>query len=68
MSGSIKLSKEERQEMIQDAKNVKRGKAFNFARVLSQKRNLDDYIDFLSVNMDSIPFIPSVRKTENFKL
>jgi len=68
MSGSIKLSEEERQEMIQDAKNVKRGKVFQSARVLSQKGSLDDYIDFLSENMDSIPLIPSKRLTKNFKL
>ena len=68
MSGSIKLSEEERQEMIQDAKNVKRGKVFHSARVLSQKGSLDDYIDFLSENMDSIPLIPSKRLTKNFKL
>jgi hypothetical protein len=68
MSGSIKLSEEERQEMIQDAKNGKRAKAFNFARILSQKGSLDDYIDFLSENMGSIPLIPSKRLTENFKL
>jgi hypothetical protein len=68
MSGSIKLSEEERQEMIQDAKNVMRGKVFHSARVLSQKGSLDDYIDFLSKNMDSIPLIPSKRLTKNFKL
>lgn len=68
MSGSIKLSEEEKQEMIQDAKNGKRGKVFHSSRVLSQKGNLDDYIDFLSENMDSIPFIPTKRKTEHFKL
>ena len=68
MSGSIKLSEEERQEMIQDAKNVKRGKVFHSAHVLSQKGSLDNYIDFLSENMDSIPFIPTKRKTEHFKL
>jgi len=68
MSGSIKLSEEERQEMIEDAKNVKRGKVFHSARVLSQKGSLDEYIDFLSENMDSIPFISTKRKTEHFKL
>ena len=68
MSGSIKLSEEERQEMIQDAKNLERGKVFHSARVLSQKGNLDNYIDFLSENMDSIPTIPVKRRTKNFKL
>ena len=68
MSGSIKLSEEERQEMIQDAKNVKSGKVFHSERILSQKGSLDDYIDFLSENMDSVPFVPTKRKTEHFKL
>jgi hypothetical protein len=47
--------------MIRDAKDVKRGKVFHSARVLSQKGSLDDYIDFLSENMDSIPLIPTKR-------
>ena len=68
MSGSIKLSEQEKQEMLLDAKNGNRAKAFHSARILSQKGSLDDYIDFLSENMDSIPLIPSKRLTENFKL
>jgi len=68
MSGSIKLSEEEKQEMVLDAKNGNRAKAFHSARILSQKGSLDDYIDFLSENMDSIPFVSTKRKTEHFKL
>jgi len=51
MSGSIKLSEEEKQEMVLDAKNGNRAKAFHSARILSQKGSLDDYIDFLSENI-----------------
>ena len=68
MSGSMKLSEEEKQEMVLDAKNGKRAKGFHSARILSQKGSLDDYIDFLSENMDSTPFISTKRKTEHFKL
>lgn len=68
MSGSMKLSEEEKQEMILDAKNGNRAKAFHSARILSQKGSLDDYIDFLSENMESIPFNSTIRKTEHFKL
>ena len=68
MSGSMKLSEEEIQEMVQDAKDGNRAKAFRSARRLSQKGSLDDYIDFLSENMGSIPFVPTKRKTEHFKL
>ena len=46
MSGSIKLSDDEKQEMIEDAKDLTRGKLFNAARLLSQRGGIDDYIDF----------------------
>ena len=68
MSGSIKLSDDEKQEMIEDAKDLNRGKLFNAARLLSQRGSLDDYIDFLSENMGLVPFTPSRRITKNFKL
>jgi hypothetical protein len=68
MSGSIKLSDDEKQEMIEDAKDLNRGKLFNAARLLSQRGELDDYIDFLSENMGLVPFTPSRRITKNFKL
>lgn len=68
MNGSPILSDEEKQEMIEDGKDVLRGKAFNAAKMLSQKGSLDDYIDFLSENMGLVAWEPSKRKTENFKL
>ena len=66
MSGSMKLSEQEKQEMVLDAKNGNRAKAFHSARMLSQKGSLDDYIDFLSENMGTIPLVPTKRKTKYF--
>jgi hypothetical protein len=68
MSGSATLSKYEKHEMLQDAKNVRRGKVFMAARIKSQEGSLDEYIDFLSDNMDLIEFVPSKRITYQFKL
>ena len=51
MNGSAKLSDEEKQEMLQDAKNSDRSKVFHSARIMSQHGSLDDYIAFLSENI-----------------
>jgi hypothetical protein len=68
MNGSIRLNDSEKQEMMEDAKDKKRGKVFNAARCLSQQGSLDDYIDFLSENMEFVRFVPSKKITNNFKL
>ena len=52
MNGSIKLTDEEKLEMIEDARNVSRSRAFQAARMTAQKGSLDDYIDFLSHNIE----------------
>jgi len=54
--------------MIEDAKNIKRGNIFNSARVLSGQGSIDDYIDFLSDNVEHFQFIPSRRITKNYRL
>ena len=68
MSGSEILSKEEKREMLQDAKDVQRGKVFMAARTKSQKGTLDEYIEFLSDNMGLIEFKPSERIAAKFML
>ena len=68
MNGSIRLNDDEKQEMMEDARDKKRGKVFNAARYLSQQGSLDDYIDFLSENISFVRFVPSPKITKNFKL
>jgi hypothetical protein len=68
MNGSAVLSEEEKREMLQDAKDLERGKAFLASRMNSQQGSLDDYIDFLSENIECIKFVCSKRLTTSFKL
>jgi len=68
MNGSIKLSDEEKLEMIEDARNISRSRVFQAARMVAQKGSLDDYIDFLSQNIEWVKVIPTKRITTNYKL
>jgi hypothetical protein len=68
MNGLMKLTDEEKLEMIEDAKNISRSKVFQAARITTQKGSLDDYIDFLSQNLDWVNDVPTKRITTNFKL
>ena len=68
MNGSMKLTDEERLEMIEDARNISRSKVFQAARIITQKGSLDDYIDFLSQNIEWVKVVPTKRITTNFKL
>ncbi len=54
--------------MIEDARNVSRSRVFQAARMTSQKGNLDDYIDFLSQNIEWVKVVPTKRITTNYKL
>ena len=68
MNGSIKLTDEEKLEMIEDARNISSSRVFQAARMTAQKGSLDDYIDFLSQNIEWVKVIPTKRITTNFKL
>ena len=68
MSGSPSLSETEKREMQEDARDVRRGKAFHAARMKSQQGSLDEYISFLSENMDLLKANPSKRITTHYKL
>ena len=68
MNGSAVLSEEEKREMLQDAKDLERGKAFLAARMNSQEGSIDDYIDFLSQNIGLAELVCSKRVTTSFKL
>jgi hypothetical protein len=68
MSGSARLSEEEKQKMFQDAQDLRRNGPSGAARLRSQEGTIDDYIEFLSQNMACIEFTPSRRVTTDFKL
>jgi hypothetical protein len=64
----MKLTDEERLEMIEDARNVSRSKVFQAARITTQNGSLDDYIDFLSQNIEWVKAVPTIRITTNYIL
>ena len=68
MNGSLKLTDEEKLEMIEDARNISRSRAFQAARITTQEGSLDDYIDFLSQNIEWVKAVPTKRITTDFKL
>ena len=68
MNGSMKLTDEEKYEMIEDARNISRSKVFQAARMTAQQGSLDDYIDFPSQNIEWVKVVPTKRITTNNKL
>jgi biotin synthase-related radical SAM superfamily protein len=69
MSGLKILTEEQRREMLHDARDAARRAAFAAAQRLSQEGSIDDYIDFLSENMDLVgPSQLRVHVTVNFRL
>jgi hypothetical protein len=68
MNGSRIVSEEEKQEMLRDAADCRRGQAFMAARRKSQEGGLDDYIDFLSENIGIMESRPTRKKTDNYRL
>lgn len=69
MSGSIRLTEAQQREMRDDALDPGRRNAFAAARRLSQRGSLDDYIDFLSDNMEwAGPHVPRRHVTDDYRL
>jgi hypothetical protein len=69
MSGSVRLSEQEKAEMLEDACSAERRAAFRAAREATEAGTLDDYIDFLSANMPHVPpGPPRVHVTKDFRL
>ena len=67
-NGSVTLSEEEKQEMLEDAGNLDRGRVFNAARTLHRPTSLDEFINFLTMNSDLATHAPRPQKTANNKL
>jgi hypothetical protein len=68
MNRSEVLSEEEKRELLQDARDPERGRAFLATQINSQQGSIDDYIDFLSQHIELIEFVSSKRVTKGFKL
>jgi hypothetical protein len=68
MNGSVKLSSEEKYELLKDAMDKTRGKAFAAARLEASEGGLDEYVEFLSQNMEWVKVVGTRRITENFLL
>ena len=58
----MKLTDEEKSEMIEDAKNISRSRVFKAARMITQQGSLDDYIDFLSQNIEWVKVVPTLLR------
>jgi hypothetical protein len=68
MNGSIKLAAEEIAEMIADAADSRRGEALRAARALGQIGTFNDYIEFLSENIENFSFRPTPHVTAHYLL
>ncbi len=68
MNGFKKLRSDVRQEMLEDARDFKRGLAFRAARRKSEQCDLDEYIRFLSESMEYVAPDPTKRLTRDFRL
>jgi len=68
MSGSKTLSDDEKREMLEDIRDVQRANVFMAARLKSQEGSMDEYIDFLSENIEFIELVPTRWITTRYKL
>jgi hypothetical protein len=64
----MKLSSEEKYELLEDANDRARGKAFDAARLQASNGGIDEYVEFLSQNMEWVKVVATKRITENFLL
>jgi hypothetical protein len=69
MSSSVRLTEEEKMEMLADARDPARRAAFAAAQGVSHRGTLDDYIGFLSENMGIAgESAPRIMKTSGYRL
>jgi hypothetical protein len=68
MNGFKRLRSDVRREMREDAMDLKRRKAFRAAQRKSEQCDLDEYIKFLSENMEYVSPKPTKRLTRDFRL
>lgn len=68
MSGSPRLTDEEKQEMLLDSKDVRRGEVWRALKIRCHNGDIDEYIEFLSENIGSFNRYPSKKISDRFKL
>lgn len=69
MSGSVRLTEEEKMEMLADARDPARRAAFAAAQSVSHQGMLDEYIDFSPENMSIAgKSMPRIMKTAGCRL
>ncbi len=68
MSGSEKVTDDQKLEMLEDATSVKRRETFRRALETSGQKDLDAYVKFLSEMFELIPRKRKRRRTDGFKL
>ena len=62
------ISDDEKREMLEDIRDVQRANVFMAARLKSQEGSMDEYIDFLSENIEFIELVPTRWITTKYKL
>ena len=68
MSGLPRLKDEERQELLQDSKDARRGEVWRAIKVRCHIGDMEEYIEFLSENIGSFNISPSKMVSDHFKL
>lgn len=68
ISDSPRLTDEEKQEMLLDSTEVRRGEVWRALKVRCHIGGIDEYIEFLSENIGSFISSPSKKISNHFKL